>query len=442
MTNFHPRNQRRQHLLILSSIILLQLQLQLQLQSSSVSAFTATVSMRSMCKCSSNNNKLRRSRLRARKDSEDDGTNNPLADDDKWLSKLTRRRQRIDPADIVDNNKEKGGEDDFASSFTLNQVFKTFGGDSSASKAEVDRIERELTDKRQQQQQKKKQQKKKKKKKGMVSRSSSKDVAKISISDVNIASTSANWMSSTFKLNSRSTDEVDITSKKSPAKKGKISNRKSSNREFNNFDSGSNKTSPIEAISKRIPAFGRSRDKETVAAINKNTNESSNGGNNNPLSAVASAWSSAFNSNANEWVVVAQKTEIDPGQTIPVFAAGLDLLLIASRDGKKLNCVANACSHFGTPLETGLVQKYEEDSAGVAIPSARGKECITCPLHQTVFDIETGQVVGQWCPHPPGLGNLVGAVKQENKLPTFETRIRGKNIEVRISSSLESPASK
>jgi len=146
---------------------------------------------------------------------------------------------------------------------------------------------------------------------------------------------------------------------------------------------------------------------------------------------ISSVWESTIGSR-DEWIVALPKRNIDPGVVVPVNVAGIDMLVIASRDGEKIYCIANSCSHLGTPLETGSFERRKTDRP---IDSADGCEnCIVCPLHQTAFSVETGEVNGPWCPYPPFIGSIMGAVKQKSPIATFDIRIRGKNIEVKMNS--------
>jgi len=173
------------------------------------------------------------------------------------------------------------------------------------------------------------------------------------------------------------------------------------------------------------------------------------------------------NVNPNEeWIVVCPKIAVAPGVTLPVVAGGLDLLLVVSKDGKRLSCLANTCPHLGTPLETGLIERRpRNDDDGIlkggqrttpiTPPPTKNKgnialanneiddgceDCIVCPLHQTAFALESGEVRGEWCPYPPVIGKVMGTVKAKSKLPTFKVRTRGKNVEVLINSSLDEEA--
>jgi nitrite reductase/ring-hydroxylating ferredoxin subunit len=164
------------------------------------------------------------------------------------------------------------------------------------------------------------------------------------------------------------------------------------------------------------------------------------------------------NSRDEEWITVCPKTQVSPGAIVPVIAGGVDLLIIASKDGKRVYCVANSCPHLGTPLETGMLEqrptsdrmnpgtlvKRKSLSTGGMVSSptvfsstdveGSSEACIVCPLHRTAFALESGEVRGPWCPYPPIIGAMVGLVKPITKLPTFAIRTRGKNIEVLFNS--------
>lgn len=170
------------------------------------------------------------------------------------------------------------------------------------------------------------------------------------------------------------------------------------------------------------------------------------GGISNARGFISNTWDSMFSEKYDEeWIVACPKTRISPGEVVPVVVSGIDVLLVASKDAKKLYAIANSCPHLGTPLETGPIQRrpveafqYGTPTASTAPQSPDGcEECIVCPLHQTAFALESGEVRGEWCPYPPVIGKVMGAVKPKAKLSTFAVRTRGKNIEIRINSSLE-----
>jgi nitrite reductase/ring-hydroxylating ferredoxin subunit len=193
----------------------------------------------------------------------------------------------------------------------------------------------------------------------------------------------------------------------------------------------------------------------------------------NPLSVAQKLASSAWDSGAKKivstvwvptkidekWIVVAPKTRISPGEIVPITAAGLDLLLVASKDGSSLHCIANSCPHLGTPLEVGLLDRrpiepgysfgttdaepsiLQETDIAKLLKQDGCEDCIVCPLHKTAFALESGEVRGEWCPYPPVLGKVMGAVKTRESLPVFEVRTRGKNIEVRLNTPVDDPKS-
>lgn len=350
---------------------------------------------------SDNEEKRKRNLLKMKAEGDDDES---LSSDDKWLSRFT---SRIKKENKPVKSAKKKNETEKKVNFSIGNVVKQFRNDSENRN--------ELEDK----------QKRPPKQSSNVGKQLKDVIPSPSPFELNRMKSNIPE-GSTYKSTGSPFETSKMKSKTPESNKDKNTGSKRQAEKASNNDD--EKSSPIEAITKRLPSFsrnGNTGDKKEIEKVDSNK----------PLSAISEAWNSVF-SDDSKWVTVCAKTDIAPGMCLPISAAGLDLLLIASRDGRKLYCVANECAHFGTPLETGIIQKYEEDSSGVACPNPRGRECITCPLHRTVFDLENGQVVGQWCPHPPGLGNIVGAVKKENKLPTFETRTRGKNIQVSLVSEV------
>jgi len=175
---------------------------------------------------------------------------------------------------------------------------------------------------------------------------------------------------------------------------------------------------------------------------------------------MSNAWqtirTTASKGEEDEWIPVCPKMRISPGEVYPVVAGGLELLVIGSKDGTRVFCVSNTCPHLGTPLETGMVERRPcpkvtgptkstglstDDDTKVSVDDGN-EECIVCPLHKTAFSLDSGEVRGEWCPYPPFLGKVMGAVKAENNLTTFTMRSRGKNLEIKISSTIEDDVEK
>ncbi|KAG5178132.1 ferredoxin component [Tribonema minus] len=123
-----------------------------------------------------------------------------------------------------------------------------------------------------------------------------------------------------------------------------------------------------------------------------------------------------------EWVSVLKTSEIAPGELVPVETDGLQLLIAADLDGS-IYATANICPHLGTPLDQGSI-------------NAQG--ALVCPLHKSAFSLETGELVGDWCPFPPVLGPLVlGKLEPPKNLAVFPVRAKGASIEVLVNRNLK-----
>ncbi|CAL6369730.1 unnamed protein product [Bathycoccus prasinos] len=90
----------------------------------------------------------------------------------------------------------------------------------------------------------------------------------------------------------------------------------------------------------------------------------------------------------------------------------------------ELYCVSNKCPHLGISMQgkTALL------SAGLEAPKREGSKapCIVCPAHQTAFDMESGEVEGEWCPKLIGKGvPILGKALEKERKPieVFKTRV-------------------
>ena len=104
-----------------------------------------------------------------------------------------------------------------------------------------------------------------------------------------------------------------------------------------------------------------------------------------------------------EWVVACPKTRVGPGVITPCVVNGLDIIIFASRDGKRLDAIANSCPHLGSPFDLATIEQrpsLDNEPEGCV-------DCIVCPVHRTAFEIQSGDVRGDWCPYPPVLGGIM-----------------------------------
>ena len=110
----------------------------------------------------------------------------------------------------------------------------------------------------------------------------------------------------------------------------------------------------------------------------------------------------------DEWVVACPKTRVGPGVITPCVVNGLDIIIFASRDGKRLDAFANSCPHLGSPFDLATIEQKPTGVDGKE--NGEGEpcvDCIVCPVHRTAFEIQSGNVSGEWCPYPPVLGGIM-----------------------------------
>ena len=119
------------------------------------------------------------------------------------------------------------------------------------------------------------------------------------------------------------------------------------------------------------------------------------------------------------WVDLTSSRKVKEGKT-KMITSGLRVYM-ATRINGEVIVTEGLCRHMRWPLAYG--GKVKDD-------------CITCPLHQTTHNIETGELI-EWSPFPifPPYGKLVGKFSKQKDLEIYETRLKDGNIEVDIPES-------
>lgn len=100
-----------------------------------------------------------------------------------------------------------------------------------------------------------------------------------------------------------------------------------------------------------------------------------------------------------DWTPVLDDAELADGEPRRVDVEGKGVLLY--RESGRVYAIGSVCSHAGGPLEEGRVEAA----------------CVTCPWHDSVFDLRDGRIV-----HGPAT----------QPQPVLEARVRGGKIEVRL----------
>lgn len=249
-------------------------------------------------------------------------------------------------------------------------------------------------------------------------------------------------------LEARAAQEKAREKARVEALRAKEMNKRTNNQKVSSNDEADLETSFPGNIRDRVAGVGKNVS-NAIEGMKGGAAQSAIGVMNGASSALTNVWKTVRNDDNDEWTTVCPKTRISPGEVFPVVAGGVDLLVIGSKDGTKIHCIANNCPHLGTPLESGMIERRKRESSDAPSYSMSTEDdtkpmindgfedCIVCPLHQTAFSLDTGEVNGEWCPYPPVLGKVMGTVKQKNRLPTFNMRTKGKNIQIKISSMVE-----
>ncbi|MEZ5564226.1 MAG: Rieske 2Fe-2S domain-containing protein [Gammaproteobacteria bacterium] len=106
--------------------------------------------------------------------------------------------------------------------------------------------------------------------------------------------------------------------------------------------------------------------------------------------------------------------ELPVGQHRVFTVAGQKMLVFHLDDG--FYATQTHCTHVFAPLAKGKVVEQCQ---------------IQCPFHRARFDIRTGRVI-QWANWPPGIVNVLNAVRHEKPLQTWPVRVAGNQVQVDI----------
>ena len=105
------------------------------------------------------------------------------------------------------------------------------------------------------------------------------------------------------------------------------------------------------------------------------------------------------------WQELGRLDDLPDGRLATRDVAGLPLLV--RRNGRTVDALSDVCSHLSAPLHEGEL----------GTDPGTGAACVTCPWHDSVFSLATGEVI-----HGPATAPQ----------PRFETRVTGGLVEVRL----------
>ncbi|ALD13254.1 Rieske 2Fe-2S domain-containing protein [Clavibacter capsici] len=105
------------------------------------------------------------------------------------------------------------------------------------------------------------------------------------------------------------------------------------------------------------------------------------------------------------WQELGRLDELPDGRLAKRDVAGLPVLV--RRHGMTVDALSDTCSHLSAPLDEGTL----------GTDPKTGEACVTCPWHESVFSLRTGEVI-----HGPATAPQ----------PRFETRVTGGLVEVRL----------
>ena len=117
-----------------------------------------------------------------------------------------------------------------------------------------------------------------------------------------------------------------------------------------------------------------------------------------------------------DWIDAIRKTDIEKGDMIGIVLAGQSILCVRTANDKYF-ALSNRSAYLGIPLEYGQIDG----------------EDIICPQSKTRFDLNTGNIVGEWVPFPPILNNVLRLVIGDPEpISTYPVRVKGNSVQIQV----------
>ena len=113
------------------------------------------------------------------------------------------------------------------------------------------------------------------------------------------------------------------------------------------------------------------------------------------------------------WIKVLSQGELGEGDRKVVPVGERSILLIHHRGS--VYALDSRCPHMRLPLKGAKIEGTT----------------LTCPWHHSAFDLRTGDVQ-DWSPWPPAVGKMLGALRREQALTVYATKVEDGQIWVSV----------
>lgn len=115
----------------------------------------------------------------------------------------------------------------------------------------------------------------------------------------------------------------------------------------------------------------------------------------------------------SDFIEICKKDDLKDGTMNKVAVMGREILV--ARNGEQFYCVDVRCPHLGGDLSKGTLEG----------------SVVTCPLHQSQFDLSDGRVI-RWTSWTGLVSAITKAFKSPRPLVTHEIKLDGDKVLARL----------